>query len=95
MEIRTNGNFIIVNAITIGNVEIVLAKHKTLANRYITWECKDKYDFFWGHSFTTLQSAQKDFFKRGLKKMRAVKRGRFIQKLFRKERKRYEQKKYR
>lgn len=93
MEIRTNGNFIITNAITIGNIEIVLAKHRTLANRYITWECKDKYDFFWGHSFTDLQSAQKDFFKRGLKKIRAAKRRRFIKLLFKRERKCYEQKK--
>lgn len=95
MEIRTNGNFIITNAITIGNTEIVLARHRTLAHRYITWECKDKYDYFWGHSFTDLQSAQKDFFKRGLKKIRAAKRRQFIQIFFKKERKRYEQKKQR
>lgn len=93
MEIRTNGNFIITNTITISNVEIVLAKHRTLANRYITWECKDKYDFFWGHSFTDFQTAQKDFLKRGLKKIRAAKRRRFIQIFFKKGRKRYEQKK--
>lgn len=93
MEIRTNGNFIITNAITIGDVEIVLAKHRTFAGRYITWECKDKYDFFWGHSFTDLQSAQTDFFKRGLKKIRAAKRRRFIQIFFKKERKRYEHEK--
>lgn len=93
MEIRANGNFIITNAIAIGNTEIVLAKHRTLAHRYITWECKDKYDYFWGHSFTDLQSAQKDFFKRGLKKIRAARCRRFIQKFFKRERKCYEQKK--
>ena len=37
---------------------------------FVTWECKDKNDYFWGHYSTSLLSAQKDFCERALDKVR-------------------------
>lgn len=68
MEWRENAGYVITNQITIGDSEIVLGVHKTLPNHFVTWECKDKTSYFWGHYFSNLISAQKDFCARGLGK---------------------------
>ena len=68
MEWRENAGYIITNQITIGDSEIVLGVHKDLPKHFVTWECKDKTNYFWGHYFSDLISAQKDFCTRGLHK---------------------------
>ena len=68
MEWRKNAGYIITNSITIGNSEIVLGVHETRPNAFVTWECSDKDNYFWGHYFNNLVSAQKDFCERGVQK---------------------------
>ncbi|MBO4898613.1 MAG: hypothetical protein J5590_09985 [Clostridia bacterium] len=68
MDFRKNAGYIIVNAITIGESEIVLGVHESLPNSFVTWECNNKKDYYWGHYHTSLIAAQKDFCKRGLEK---------------------------
>ena len=68
MEWRKNAGYIITNSIVIGGSEIVLAVHETRPNQFATWECKDFKDYFWGHYFTDIYSAQKDFCQRGVDK---------------------------
>ena len=70
MEWRKNAGYIITNAITIGESEIVLGVHETKPNMFVTWECANKNNYFWGHYFTNLVAAQKDFCERGLNKVR-------------------------
>lgn len=70
MDWRKNVGYIITNSITIGDSEIVLGVHEKLPNEFVTWECKDKNDYFWGHYFSNHLAAQKDFLKRGLDKVR-------------------------
>lgn len=70
MEWRKNAGYIITNQITIGESEIVLGVHETQPNMFVTWECKDKTDYFWGYYFTNLLEAQKDFCERGADKAR-------------------------
>ena len=70
MDWRKNAGYIIKNSITIGESEIVLGVHETRPDMFVTWECKDKNDYFWGHYSTSLLSAQKDFCERALDKVR-------------------------
>ena len=47
MDWRKNAGYIITNAITIGDSEIVLGEHETRPNMFVTWECygsKDNYN---------------------------------------------------
>ena len=68
MEWRKNAGYIITNAITIGESEIVLGVHEKLSDHFVTWECANGNNYFWGHYFTNLINAQKDFCERGLDK---------------------------
>ena len=70
MEWRKNAGYIITNSITIGDSEIVLGVHETRTNEFVTWECTNKNNYFWGHYFSSLLSAQKDFCQRGLQKVK-------------------------
>ena len=70
MEWRKNAGYIITSSITIGESEIVLGVHETKPDMFVTWECTDKNNYFWGHYFTSLLTAQKDFCERGLDKVR-------------------------
>ena len=51
MEWRKNQGFIIVNQITVGGAEFVLGVHEKNPNSFVTWQCKGKDDYFWGHYF--------------------------------------------
>lgn len=65
MDWRKNAGYIITNQITIGENEVVLGVHETHPNMFVTWECNGKDNYFWGHYYTDLVAAQKDFCKRG------------------------------
>lgn len=68
MEWRKNAGYIITNQITIGESEIVLGVHENQPNMFVTWECKGKTNYHWGHYFDNLIAAQKDFCTRGIDK---------------------------
>ena len=70
MDWRKNAGYIITNAITIGDSEIVLGVHETRPNEFVTWECTNKDNYHWGHYKTSLLSAQRDFCERALNKVR-------------------------
>ena len=72
MEWRKNQGFIIVNQITVGSAEFVLGVHEKNPNSFVTWQCKGKDDYFWGHYFTNLLAAQKDFCRRALDEIKAL-----------------------
>ena len=70
MDWRKNAGYIITNAITIGESEIVLGVHETKPDMFVTWEGANTNNYFWGHYFSHLINAQKDFCERGLDKYR-------------------------
>lgn len=70
MDWRKNAGYIITNSIAIGDSEIVLGVHETKPNMFVTWECCNKTDYFWGHYSTSLLVAQRDFLERGLDRVR-------------------------
>ena len=65
---RTNGNYLIIGSIPIdtdGQEEIVLAVQPQTGD-YVTWECKDGNNYFFGHYYNNLTDARMDFFDRGV-----------------------------
>lgn len=67
-DLRTNAGFVITSAIPVGNKEFVLGVNMKNAQSnvqsFVTWECKDKNDYFWGHYSNSLLSATKDLCQR-------------------------------
>ena len=72
MEWRKNQGFIITNQMMVGGTEIVLGVHENNPNSFVTWQCKSKDDYIWGHYFTNLLAAQKDFCRRTLDEIKAI-----------------------
>lgn len=67
-DLRTNAGFVITSAIPVGNKEFVLGVNMKNAQSntqsFVTWECKDKNDYFWGHYSNSLLAATKDLCQR-------------------------------
>lgn len=72
MNWRTNQGFIITNQITVGETEFVLGVHEKAPNSFVTWQCKNGNDYYWGHYFSNLLAAQKDFCKRTLEEIKVI-----------------------
>ena len=64
MEQRTNIGYRITDTIHVGNAEFVLGVHETDPNRFVTWECKNGTDYYWGHYLTSRKAAEKDLVNR-------------------------------
>ena len=65
MNIRMNAGYIITDSIHIGNAEFVCGVNATShGTMYVTWECKDGDNYFWGHYFDKEASAKKDLLER-------------------------------
>lgn len=69
-DFRTNAGFVITSAIPVGNKEFVLGVNmknaQSNAQSFVTWECKDKNDYFWGHYSNSLLKATKDLCQRAM-----------------------------
>ncbi len=84
MENRENIGFKIISSMEIGNVEIVLGARDGVLPQYVTWECRGGNDYYWGHYFSDLTAAQKDFCNRAFEKIK-------IREIFMNERKHREE----
>ena len=69
IENRENIGFKIISSMEIGSVEIVLGVRKGVLPQYVTWECRGGNDYYWGHYFSDLAAAQKDFCNRAYEKI--------------------------
>lgn len=49
---RINAGFEIINSIPVGNAEFVLGVNMKNPASFVTWECKNKTDYFWGGGIT-------------------------------------------
>lgn len=61
---RMNAGYRIINAISVGNKEYVLGIHSEVPNQFVTWECKNGTDYFWGHYLNTPLKAMRDLCER-------------------------------
>ena len=65
MEPRTNADYLITDSIHIGKTEFVIGENQTrFGTMYVTWECKDGSNYFWGHYLMTRESAEADLLER-------------------------------
>lgn len=64
MERRENAGYVIVEALHIGKAEFVIGENPKAPAPYVTWECKDGSNYFWGHYLMTRESAEADLLKR-------------------------------
>lgn len=60
---RNNQGYLITHSFRYArNMELVLGETETsYGTSYVTWECKDGNNYFWGHYFTDRSKAMIDF----------------------------------
>ena len=54
MDLRINAGYIITDAIHVGNTEFVLGVSEQAKAQFVTWECKDGKNYFFGHYHSDL-----------------------------------------
>lgn len=64
MEGRKNAGYTIIQSLVIGNTEYVIGYHPTAPTPYVTWECKDRNNYFWGHYMKERHEADRDLLER-------------------------------
>lgn len=70
MSERTNAGYTITDSITIGNAEFVIGENQTsMGTQYVTWECKDGDNYFWGHYMTQRRGAERDLLERAQREL--------------------------
>lgn len=73
MGIRMNQGYHIIEAVRIGtDLEVVLAQNETsIGTQYVTWQCRNGSDYFWGHYSMDFNEARRDLFQRVLEMLPA------------------------
>lgn len=68
MGIRVNQGYRIIETVRIDtSLEVVMAQSESkLGSHYVTWQCKNGTDYYWGHYFDDCDAARRDLFKRVL-----------------------------
>lgn len=71
MSERINAGYIITDSIFIGDSEFVIGANGTsLGTMYVTWQCKDGDNYFWGHYLSDRKAAEKDLLDRAGNELR-------------------------
>lgn len=63
-SMRKNAGYTITESIFVGNVEFVLGENTAAPARFVTWECKDGNNYYWGHYMTDKLTALRDLLDR-------------------------------
>jgi len=64
MDNRINEGYTISDSIRIGETEFVLGKSSGNFTMFVTWACKGRDYYYWGHYFSDLLEAKKDLLDR-------------------------------
>ena len=64
MEVRKNAEYIITGSIHIGNTEFVIGEMPNAPAPFVTWECKDGNNYFWGHYLSDRKATERDLLER-------------------------------
>lgn len=64
MAERKNVGYTIVQSLIIGNAEFVIGHHPTAPAPYVTWECMNGDNYFWGHYCNDRMAADRDLLNR-------------------------------
>ena len=77
-EQEINSSYRIVARVQVGPTEFVMGEHPTAPAQFVTWDRTPANEddrgrnYYWGHYYSDLLSAQKDFLKRGLAEVRTI-----------------------
>lgn len=71
MSIRMNAGYIIIGSIPVENVEFVLGVSSSNPSRFVTWECRNGTDYYWGHYMVDKLSAVQDLLERARRELEA------------------------
>ena len=69
MEKRVNQGYEIVQSIEVGTSEFVLGVSQYHPEQFVTWKCRGKTDYYWGHYTDSLLKATKDLCERALEEI--------------------------
>ena len=61
---RINAGYEIFDSIKIGKAEFVVGKNIHTPSQYVTWECSNGNNYFWGHYFSDRSEALRDMYSR-------------------------------
>ena len=61
---RINAGSEIFDSIKIGKAEFVVGKNIHTPSQYVTWECSNGNNYFWGHYFSDRSEALRDMYSR-------------------------------
>lgn len=61
---RSNAGYTITDSVFIGKAEFVIGHNPSFSTPYVTWECKDGDNYFWGHYLTERKAAERDLLER-------------------------------
>ena len=64
MSERKNAGYTIVESIHIGNTEFVIGHKPGAPSQYVTWECTNGDNYFWGHYMDERHQAERDLLER-------------------------------
>ncbi len=63
---RINAGYVITASIPVGTAEFVMGVHQTAPDKFVTWECRNRRDYFFGHYTDSLLKATKDLCQRAM-----------------------------
>ena len=72
MDYRENAGYVITDSCHVGDSEFVLGVHLTAPQQFVTWKCTGRTDYYWGHYFSDLFSAQKDLVARAQEEVQCM-----------------------
>lgn len=61
---RENAGYVITDSIHIGKAEFVIGEMPNAPAPFVTWECKNGDNYFWGHYLSDRQAAERDLLER-------------------------------
>lgn len=61
---RINAGYTITDSLHIGKAEFVIGENPAAPAPFVTWECKDGNNYFWGHYLTDRMAAEQDLLER-------------------------------
>lgn len=64
MDVRMNAGYIITDSIHIGETEFVIGVSVSAPAQFVTWECKEGSNYYWGHYMSGRMAAEKDLLER-------------------------------
>ncbi len=76
MSERKNAGYTIVESIHIGNTEFVIGYKPGAPSPYVTWECANGDNYFWGHYMDERHLAERDLLERASAELNLQERAR-------------------